>query len=118
MSKILVVDDAKFSRMRLSKLLKENGHEVEEAEDGVKAVQLYREISPDVVFMDITMPNKDGLEALAEIKELDSQAKVIMLTALDQQSVVLQAVLDGAKDFVVKPFDPVKVMESLQKVLR
>jgi len=117
MHKVMVVDDAQFMRMRLSKLLAERGFEVVEAENGEQAVQVYRSVGPDAVLMDITMPVKDGLEALSEIRGLDPQAKVIMLTALGQQSMVLQAVQSGAKDFVVKPFDPDRVMLALQKVL-
>ncbi len=117
MSKVMVVDDAQFMRVRLSKLLTGFGHEVIEAENGEEAVQVYQSANPDVVLMDITMPQKDGLEALAEIRGFDPQAKVIMLTALGQESMVVQAVQTGAKDYVVKPFDPDRVMMALQKVL-
>ena len=117
MPKVMIVDDAQFMRLRLSKLLSEHGYEIIEAEDGQQAVELYRSTHPDVVLMDITMPHKDGLQALEEIRTYDPQANVIMLTALGQQSMVLQAVQSGAKDFVVKPFDPARVMKALQKVL-
>ncbi len=117
MPKVMIVDDAQFMRLRLSKLLSEHGYEVVEAENGEQAVELYRSAQPDAVLMDITMPHKDGLQALAEIRAFDPQANVIMLTALGQQSMVLQAVQSGAKDFVVKPFDPARVMKALQKVL-
>jgi two-component system chemotaxis response regulator CheY len=117
MPKIMVVDDAQFMRVRLTKLLTSNGFEVVEAEDGEQAVQVYQSANPDAVLMDITMPQKDGLEALAEIRAHDPKAKVIMLTALGQESMVVQAVQAGAKDYVVKPFDPNRVMMALQKVL-
>ncbi len=117
MPKVMIVDDAQFMRLRLSKLLTEHGYDIVEAENGEQAVDLYRSTSPDAVLMDITMPHKDGLQALAEIRQYDPNANVIMLTALGQQSMVLQAVQAGAKDFVVKPFDPARVMKALQKVL-
>lgn len=117
MSKIMIVDDAQFMRVRLSKLLTGHGYEVVEAENGEQAVQTYRSVQPDAVLMDVTMPEKDGLQALAEIRTYDTQAKVIMLTALGQESMVLQAVQAGAKDYVVKPFDPDRVLRALQKAL-
>jgi two-component system chemotaxis response regulator CheY len=118
MSTIMVVDDAQFMRMRVGKLLTKHGHKVIEAENGEEAVQTYRLIQPDAVLMDITMPHKDGLTALSEIRAFDPQAKVIMLSALGQQAMVLQAMQAGAKDFLVKPYDPERVMKSLRKVLR
>jgi two-component system chemotaxis response regulator CheY len=117
MSKVMIVDDAQFMRVRLAKLLTRNGYEVVEAENGEQAVQIYQSEKPDVVLMDITMPLKDGLEALAEIRGNDPDAKVIMLTALGQESMVVQAVQAGAKDYVVKPFNPKRVMSALEKVL-
>ena len=117
MSRIMVVDDAQFMRMRVSKLLIEHGYEVIEATDGEMAVQTYRSVNPDAVLMDITMPHKDGLTALTEIRHFDPQAKVIMLTALGQQPLVLQALQIGAKDFLVKPYDPERILKTLQKVL-
>ncbi|OQY47607.1 MAG: two-component system response regulator [Anaerolineaceae bacterium 4572_78] len=117
MSKVMIVDDAQFMRVRLSKLLTRNGYEVVEAENGEQAVKVFKSASPDVVLMDITMPHKDGLEALSEIREFDSKAKVIMLTALGQESMIVQAVQAGAKDYVVKPFNPKRVMSALEKVL-
>jgi len=117
MPKVLIVDDAQFMRVRLTKLLTGNGYEVVEAEDGAQAVKVYQSARPDAVLMDITMPEKDGLQALAEIRSFDPKAKVIMLTALGQESLVVQAVQSGAKDYVVKPFDPDRVMSALQKVL-
>ncbi len=117
MAKVMVVDDAKFMRVRLSKLLSGHGFEVVEAENGEEAVQVYKAEHPDAVLMDITMPQKTGIEALAEIRGFDPQAKVIMLTALGQESMVVQAVQAGARDYVVKPFDPDRVMLALKKVL-
>lgn len=117
MSKIMVVDDAQFMRVRLTKLLIGHGYDVSEAENGEQAVKTYRAARPDAVLMDITMPEKDGLEALAEIRSFDPGARVIMLTALGQESMVIQAIKSGAKDYVVKPFDPDRVMIALQKVL-
>jgi two-component system, chemotaxis family, chemotaxis protein CheY len=117
MTKVLVVDDAEFLRVRLTKMLTAEGHEVFQAENGVKAVAVYQEIHPDVVLMDVTMPEMDGLTALKEIVRLDAKAKVIMLTALGQESVVLEAVKSGARDFVVKPFEQERVMKAITKIL-
>ncbi len=117
MSKIMIVDDAKFIRMRLTNLLTKHGYEVIEAKDGEEAVQTYRSVHPDAVFMDFAMPHKNGMSALTEICRFDSQAKVIMLTALGQQAIALRAIQAGAKDFLAKPFDPKQVMKVLQKVL-
>lgn len=118
MPKIMIVDDAQFMRVRISKLLSGHGYEVVEAEDGNQAVKTYQKASPDVVLMDVTMPEKDGLQALTEIRRFDPKAKVIMLTALGQESIVVQAVQAGARDYVVKPFDPDRIMTALQKALR
>jgi two-component system, chemotaxis family, chemotaxis protein CheY len=117
MSKILIVDDAEFLRLRLTKILDAGGYEVFQAENGLKAVATYKEIHPDVVLMDITMPEMDGLTALKEIVGFDSQARVVMLTALGQESVVLEAVKSGARDFVVKPFEHERVMSAITKLL-
>lgn len=117
MQKVMVVDDAQFMRVRLKKLLAGHGYDVVEAENGVQAVQTYQTASPDIVLMDITMPEKDGLEALSDIRVMDPNAKVIMLTALGQESMVVQAVQAGAKDYVVKPFDADRVMMAVQKIL-
>jgi two-component system chemotaxis response regulator CheY len=117
MTKVLIVDDAEFLRVRLTKMLNAEGHEVFQAENGVKAVAVYQEIHPDVVLMDVTMPEMDGLTALKEIVRLDAKAKVIMLTALGQESVVLEAVKSGARDFVVKPFEQERVMNAITKIL-
>ena len=117
MAKILVVDDAAFMRMRCSKLLTENGHEVIEAGTGREAVDQYKNTSPDAVLLDITMPDMDGLSALKEIRAHDSEAKVAMVTAMGQQSIVMEALQAGAKDFVVKPFDADRVLAAINKLV-
>ncbi len=117
MAKVLIVDDAEFLRMRISKMLIAEGYEVIEAENGAQAVEKYQSNKPDVVLMDITMPEMDGLTALKTIKGLDTKAKVIMLTALGQESVVLEAIKSGARDFVVKPFERERVLNALGKLI-
>ena len=116
MARVLVCDDATFRRMTLIRILKEGGHEtVGEASDGEQAVNRYKELKPDIVLMDITMPGKNGLEATKEITEYDSSANIIMVSALGQQSKVFEAIAAGAKDFVVKPFEPDKIIECIAK---
>jgi len=117
MAKILIVDDAEFLRVRISKMLTGDGFEVVEADNGLKAIDAYKTHKPDMVLMDITMPEMDGLSALKELRKIDPNAKVIMLTALGQESVVLEAVKSGAKDFVVKPFERDRVMSAINKLL-
>ena len=117
MAKILIVDDAEFLRVRITKMLSGDGFEVFEAENGVKAVASYKEVHPDLVLMDVTMPEMDGLTALKEIRAFDPNAKVVMLTALGQESVVLEAVKSGARDFVVKPFERDRVMSAIHKLI-
>jgi two-component system chemotaxis response regulator CheY len=117
MAKILIVDDAEFLRMRISKMLVAEGHEVIEAENGLQAVDTFKTAHPDLVLMDITMPEMDGLTALKTIKGVDPAARVIMLTALGQESVVLDAIKSGAKDFVVKPFERERVIGAINKIL-
>jgi len=117
MTKILIVDDAEFLRVRISKMLTGDGFEVIEADNGLKAVDTYKSEKPDLVLMDITMPEMDGLSALKEIRAFDSGAKVVMLTALGQESVVLEAIKSGAKDFVVKPFERDRVLNAIQKLI-
>ncbi len=117
MAKILVVDDAEFLRVRISKMLTGDGFEVVEAENGLKAIEAYQANKPDMVLMDITMPEMDGLTALKELRKIDPNAKVIMLTALGQESVVLEAVKSGARDFVVKPFERDRVISAINKIL-
>lgn len=117
MPKILVVDDAQFMRMRAVKLLTQNGYECIEAENGVEAVNKYKKERPDAVMLDITMPDMDGLEALRQLMKIDANARVAMVTAMGQQSVVMEAIKAGAKDFVVKPFDPNRVLAAVQKLV-
>jgi two-component system chemotaxis response regulator CheY len=115
MAKVLIVDDAAFMRLRLSKLLQEQGHHVLEASNGQEAVDRYREHTPDVVLMDITMPVMDGIQALQAIRSLDSEARVVMCSALGQQTMVIEAIRAGAKDFVVKPYTPDRVLQAVNK---
>ncbi|HHV61028.1 MAG TPA: response regulator [Firmicutes bacterium] len=115
MGKILVVDDAAFMRMRAVKLLQENGYEVIEASNGAEAVEKYISERPDAVLMDITMPVMDGITAVKEIKKIDNDTKIIMCSALGQQSMVLDAIKAGAKDFVVKPFQPDRILAAVKK---
>ncbi|HEX8941050.1 MAG TPA: response regulator [Candidatus Limnocylindrales bacterium] len=117
MARILVVDDAAFMRLRTAKVLAEAGHEVLEAENGRLAVEIYRRERPDAVLMDITMPEMDGLEALTEIRSGDPAARVAMLTAMGQQAIVLDAIKRGARDFVVKPFAPDRVLAAVARLL-
>jgi len=116
--KVLIVDDAAFMRMMIKDILTKNGYEVVgEAENGDVAVKLYEELKPDVVTMDITMPEKDGISALKEIKAKDPDAKVIMCSAMGQQAMVMESIQAGAKDFIVKPFQKDRVLQALEKVL-
>lgn len=115
MAKVLVADDAAFMRMRLSNLLRQAGHEVLEANNGLQALEVYEAHKPDLVFMDITMPEMDGIEALKRLRALDPEARVVMCTALGQQSMVIEAVKSGAKDFIVKPFQPERVLQAVEK---
>lgn len=116
--KILIVDDAAFMRMMIKDTLKKNGYEnIVEAADGELAVQAYKTENPDLVIMDITMPNKNGLEALKEIREMDSNAKIVMCSAMGQESMVVEAIRNGAKDFIVKPFKADRVLKTVQGIL-
>lgn len=118
MAKILIVDDAAFMRMMIKDILSKNGYEiVGEAADGSQAVQLYQDTQPDLVTMDITMPEMDGITALKEIKKVNPQAKVIMCSAMGQQAMVIDAIQAGAKDFIVKPFQADRVLEAISKAL-
>lgn len=116
MSKVLIVDDAAFMRMVLSGILKKNGYEIiGEAANGKEALDKYKELHPDIVTLDITMP--DMLQALKSIIAYDNHAKVVMCSAMGQQGMVLDAIKSGAKDFIVKPFQENRVLESLQKAI-
>ncbi len=116
--KILIVDDAAFMRMVIKDILTKNGFEVVgEGADGEDGVQKYKDLKPDLTFMDIVMPKMEGIDALKAIMEYDPNAKVVMCSSIGQQSVVSDAITIGARDFIVKPFDAVKVLEVIQKVL-
>ncbi len=115
---ILICDDAAFMRMMIKDILSKNGYNVAgEAENGMKAVEKYKEVTPDLVLMDITMPEMDGIAALKEIKKLDAGAKVIMCSAMGQQAMVIESIQAGAKDFIVKPFQAERVLEAVKKVV-
>lgn len=117
MTRVLIVDDAAFMRMMIKDILEKNGYEVvAEANNGIKAVEMYKREKPDVVTMDITMPDMDGIEAVKAIREFDPAAKIIMCSAMGQQSMVMDAIRAGAKDFVVKPFQPDRVLEAISKI--
>ncbi|MBQ4529269.1 MAG: response regulator [Lachnospiraceae bacterium] len=116
--KVLIVDDAAFMRMMLKDILTKNGYEVVgEAENGAKAVEKYKEVTPDLVTMDITMPEMDGISALKNIRSIDSNAKVVMCSAMGQQAMVIEAIQAGARDFIVKPFQADRVLEAVKKVI-
>ncbi len=115
---ILICDDAAFMRMMIKDILTKNGYNIAgEAENGAKAVEKYAELKPDLVLMDITMPEMDGIEALKKIKETDPNATVIMCSAMGQQAMVIESIQSGAKDFIVKPFQADRVLEAVQKVV-
>ena len=115
---ILICDDAAFMRMMIKDILTKNGYNVAgEAENGLKAVEKFKELSPDLVLMDITMPEMDGIAALKEIRKLDAGAKVIMCSAMGQQAMVIESIQAGAKDFIVKPFQQDRVLEAVKKVV-
>jgi len=117
MKRVLIVDDAAFMRITLKTILEKNGFQVvDEAENGSIAVRKYKELHPDIVTMDITMPVKDGIQALKEIRQFDSNSKIVMITALGQEYYVREAVMLGAKGFVVKPFKEEYVIETLSKL--
>lgn len=114
---VLVVDDTAFMRMTLKNMLEKNGYEVVgEGEDGAKGVDLYKQLKPSLVTMDITMPNMDGITAIKEILSFDPNARVIVVSAMGQKSLVIEALNAGAKDFVVKPFQPDRIAEALAKI--
>ncbi len=115
---ILVCDDAAFMRMMIKDILTKNGYNVAgEAENGLKAIEKFNATKPDLVLMDITMPEMDGIQALKKIKELDPAANVIMCSAMGQQAMVIEAIQSGAKDFIVKPFQAERVLEAVKKVV-
>jgi len=116
--RILVVDDAAFMRMMLSDHLTKAGFEVVgHAENGAVAIVKYRELKPDMVTMDITMPEMDGIQAVKEIKKIDPSARIVMCSAMGQQQMVMEAIQAGARDFIVKPFDVTRVVQAVTKAL-
>ena len=116
--RVLIVDDATFMRSLLKDILSKGSYEIAgEAANGEEAVSSYQELKPDLVTLDITMPIKNGLEALDEILKADPEAKVIMCSAMGQQAMVLQAIKTGAKDFVVKPFQPERVIDAVERII-
>ncbi len=118
MARVLVVDDAAFMRKVVSDALASGGHDViGEAGNGNEAIDRFRELQPELTMLDITMPEKTGLEALAEIMAIDPSARVLMCSALGQESKVIESIKLGAKDFVVKPFQPERLLEAVGKAL-
>src|SRR5690554_5287846 len=116
--RVLIVDDAVFMRMMIKDILGKNGFDiVGEAANGALAVEEFKNLKPDIVTMDITMPEMDGIEAVKEIKKIDPNAKIIMCSAMGQQAMVMEAIQAGAKDFIVKPFQSDRVVEALNKAL-
>lgn len=117
-NRVLIVDDAAFMRMMLKDILNKNGYDVcGEACNGNEALEKYKDLKPDLVTLDITMPEKDGISALKDIRAFDSNAKCVMCSAMGQQAMVIEAIQSGAKDFIVKPFQADRVLESIRKVL-
>ena len=118
MAKILLVDDAEFMRMMLKNTLTRAGYtDLCEAGDGVQAIEVYNAEKPDLVFMDITMPNKDGLETLKELKASDPNATIVMCSAMGQETMVMESIKSGARDFIVKPFKADRILSTVKKIL-
>ena len=116
--RVLIVDDAAFMRMMIKDILSKNGYEVAgEADNGLKAVDKYKELTPDLVLMDITMPEMNGIDAVKAIKGFDPAAKIVMCSAMGQQAMVIESIQAGAKDFIVKPFQSDRVLEAVRKVV-
>lgn len=119
MKRVLIVDDTEFMRITLKSILEKNGFEVVgEAENGIEGIEKYRELNPDIVTMDITMPIMDGINSLREIKDIDPNANIIMVSSVGQEAVIREAVTAGANSFVLKPFNEQKVIQILTKVLK
>ena len=117
MARILIVDDAEYQRVHISKMLTGNGHQAIEANNGLVAVDTYKNEHPDVVLIDITIPETGGLQALKEIRAFDPKARVVMLSALGQESVMLEAIKSGARDCITKPFEGDRVLNAIRKAL-
>lgn len=117
MKRVLIVDDAMFMRQTLKTMLEKNDYEiVGMAEDGAEAIAMFKELSPDIITMDITMPRMSGLEALGEIKGIDSNVKIVMITAMGQETMVREAIVSGASNFIVKPFKEKKIIDVLDRL--
>ncbi|NLO47892.1 MAG: response regulator [Clostridiales bacterium] len=117
MARVLIVDDAAFMRISIKNMLTKNGHEViGEAENGIVGIERYKELSPDIVTMDITMPEMSGLDALREIMKINPAAKVLMVSAMGQEAMVRDAILSGAKGFIVKPFKEDGIISAIKKL--
>lgn len=117
-ARILVVDDAAFMRMMVKEILVKNGFQVVgEAENGLQAIARYQELTPDLVTMDITMPELNGIQAVREIRKINPNARIVMCSAMGQQAMVIDAIQAGARDFIVKPFAPDRVLEAVRKAL-
>ena len=116
MKTVLIVDDAAFMRLNIKNILKEEYEIVGEAENGKEAVEMYQDLEPDIVTMDITMPVMDGLEAIKAIKDVDPQAQIVVCSAMGQQKMVIKAIELGAKDFIVKPFKEERVVNAVKKL--
>jgi two-component system chemotaxis response regulator CheY len=116
--KVLIVDDAAFMRMMIKNIITKSGYEVVgEAENAAVAVELYKELKPDLVTMDITMPEMDGIAGVKAIKAIDPNASIIMVSAMGQQAMVMEAIQAGAKDFIVKPFQQERILQAMERVL-
>ena len=117
-SRVLIVDDLAFIKLIIKDTLEKTGFEVAgEASNGVEAIEQYKRLQPDIILMDITMPKMDGIQAIQEIVKIDPQAKVIMCSALGQQKLIIQSIQLGAKDFIVKPFKPERIVGAIKKAL-
>lgn len=119
MARILIADDAMFMRKSIRQILESNGHEVVgEAADGGETVMKFIELKPDVIILDITMPGVSGMDALKQLREIDNEVKIIICSALGQQDIIAEAIISGAQDFIVKPFNPGQLIGALEKTLR
>jgi len=117
MAKILLVDHGRFTRTRYSRFLRERGYTVDEAEDGQEALERYQRLRPDVVLLEITLPAMDGIEVVKEIRRMDPQARIVICSAMGHQTMVVEALRAGARDFILKPFRPEKLLASLERLV-
>lgn len=117
MTRILITDDAAFMRTMIKSVLVKEGYDIAgEASNGNECVQLYQELKPDLAIVDITMPQKDGIAAVKEIIEIDPNAKIVMCSALGHQNKIIEALEAGARDFIVKPFEPQRIIEAIKRL--